>query len=342
MAKRRLASKRKAGGIKQPHEVADDDAVTRERWSASEIWEKPWIDVDALIARRLDTLRDQDRRITDQESEYAETNKLSIEFPSEFNRVCKLMQDVTTDELLTNDEIIELNLSEIVYRHRNRHSRDRGYFQRIRDGVESAEIAADHIDKLVGVLMKLDDAQRDTFMFTVNKLSLGRFGEMLRDFARPILEAQLMMQLFSKALQLSTLEPFELQGKGRPRVKYVLAAYDLVDLWETLTGRKAVYPKGSAEGEGGQNEAVQPSSEFIRLALEMIDPDITNAQAATCLKYVFSINKARKDDPYTRDHLIPPPIMDVILAGGSASDVEEAFLKYEKEIASRINRDKLT
>jgi hypothetical protein len=340
MAKHRLASKGKAGGVKQPHEVTDDDAVTREgvRWSPSEIWEKPWIDVDALIARRLDTLRDQDRRITDQESEYAETNKLSIEFSSEFNRICKLMQDVTTDELLTKAEVIELNLSEIVYRHRNRHSRDRGYFQRIRGGVQSAEIAADHIDKLVGVLMKLDDVHRDTFMFTVNKLSLGRFGEMVGDFARPILEAQLMMQLFSKALQLSTLEPFEQQGRGRPRVKYVPAAYDLVDLWERLTGQKAVYPKGSAKGKGGLYEAVQPSSEFIRLALQMIDPDITNAQAITCLKYVFSINKSRKDDPYTRDHLIPPPIMDAILAGGSASDVEEAFLKYEKEIANRINR----
>ena len=191
-------------------------------------------------------------------------------------------------------QVIQLNLSEIVYRHRNRHSRTVGYFDRIRRSIQSAEAAADHIDKIVDCLINLDAAQRDVFMFTVNKLSLGRYDDALGDFVRHVLEAQLTMQLFSRALRISTMEPFELRHKGRPRVRYVPAVFDLIRLWELLTGKKAVYPKGSAKGKGGLYEAVQPSTEFIRLALEMIDPDITNAQAITCLKYVFDINKRMK------------------------------------------------
>ena len=136
------------------------------------------------------------------------------------------------------------------------------------------------------------------------------------------------------------MEPLGPQRKGRPPVPYVLAAYELIELWEALTGRKAVYPKGSAKGEDDECEAVQPSTEFIRLALKMIDPDVTNAQVITCLKHVFDINKNRKDNPYTRDHLFPQPIIDVMRTGGSANDFEEAVLRYQKERACLINPGK--
>jgi hypothetical protein len=342
MANRRLTPKHKVTDAQREIVSGDTVAADEARWLSTEIWEKPWIDFDALITTRLDTLRAEVRR-GEQESNYTYTDQLSVEFPSEFNRICALIRDAITDDAppaMDDPKAIQLNLSEIVYRHRNRHSRTVGYFDRIRRGIQSAEAAADHIDKIVDLLINMDSAQRDVFMFTVNKLSLGRYGDMLGDFARHVLEAQLTVHLFSRALQISTMEPFELRPKGRPRVPYVPAAFDLARLWELLTGQKAVYPKGSAKGKGGLYEAVQPSTEFIRLALKMIDPDITNAQVITCLKFVFDINKSMKDDPYTREYLIPPPIMDVILAGGSASDVEEAFLKYGKDIASRINRGK--
>ena len=198
------------------------------------------------------------------------------------------------------------------------------------------------MDKIVDLFIKLDSAQRDLFIFTANKLSLDRYSEMIGDFMRHVLEAQLTMHLFSKALHISTLEPFERRGQGRPRVQYIPATLDLIGLWEALTGRKAVYPKGSAKGKDSQHdyEAVQPSTEFIRLALKMIDPNVTVAQVITCLKYAFGINKSGKDDPLSREHLIPPPVLDVILRGGSSNDLEAAFLKYGKEVASRINPGK--
>jgi hypothetical protein len=345
MAKRRLTPKQKQAGVKRSREISSGDTVAADevRWLSSEIWEKPWIDFDALITKRLDTLRAEDERRGDQESNYTFSDQLSVEFPSEFNRICKLIQDAMTNEAppaMDDLKTIQLNLSLIVYRHRNRHSRNSRYLDRIHRGIQSAEAAADHLDKIVDLLINLDAAQRDVFMYTVNKLSLGRYADTIEDFVRHVLEAQLTMRLFSRTLHISTSEPFEPRRKGRPRVQYVSAAFDLIRLWESLTCQRAVYPKGSAEGEGGEYEAVQPSTEFIRLALKMIDPDITNAQVITCLKYAFEINKRVKDNPYTREYLIPPPIMDVILAGGSASDVEEAFVKYGREIASRINPGK--
>ena len=337
MATRDLTSKHGAAGPHGSQKVIGSDSVTDQaRWTSSEIWKEPWIDVDALIRARLETLRDQDRRRGDRELEYEETNRLHIEFPSEFDRICQLIQDAAADDLASQKETIELNLSEVVHRHRNRHSRDHQYFQRISAAIVSAKTAADHIDKLVNALISLDDAQRDAFMFTANTLSLGRFGDSVGDFARHILEAQLTMHLFSKALHLSTPEPFELHRRGRPPVPFVLAASELVDLWETLTDQKALYPKGSAKGKGGQDEAVQPSTEFVRLSLKIINSNITTAQAITCLKRVFEINKGRKEDPYTRENALHHLIQN-ILESGSSDAVEKAYLERTKKIAGLIN-----
>jgi hypothetical protein len=342
MTKRRLPNQ-KATGTKRSHEVSGGDSASSNdtpRLSV-EIWEKPWIDFEILIKARLDILKTEDRRRRELELEYANSHELSVESPSKFSRICGLIRAAMTDDAppsMDDPKTVQLNISEIVNRHRNRHARDPDYFERIRRAIHSAEAAAEHIDKMVNALLNIDDAQRDAFMFVANTLSLGRFeGDTLEDLAHDVLEAQLTMHLFGRALRLSTLEPLEQRRKGRPRVRYVLAAYELIEMWEALTGQKAVYPKGSAKGKAGKCEAVQPSTEFIRLALKMIDPEIKNAQAITCLKYVFGIKKSRENSPYARDHLIPQSVIHVMQTGRAVNDVEQAFLDHTKKIASLLN-----
>jgi hypothetical protein len=63
-----------------------------------------------------------------------------------------------------------------------------------------------------------------------------------------------------------------------------------MDLWERLTGAEIVTPKGVAIGKN-KPEATQPSTEFVRLGLKMIDPNITPANTMTLIKRVLAEKK---------------------------------------------------
>ncbi len=65
--------------------------------------------------------------------------------------------------------------------------------------------------------------------------------------------------------------------------------WQLIDAWEDLTGENAVTPKGTAPGKDREQQASQPSTEFIRLCLKMINPKIKLSEAMTSIKNALSL-----------------------------------------------------
>jgi hypothetical protein len=92
-----------------------------------------------------------------------------------------------------------------------------------------------------------------------------------------------------------------------------------MDLWERLTGKKIVTPKDHAPGKRSKAEAAQPSTEFVRLGLKMIDPKITVANTITLIKR--ALKEKRESQLKTFGDLIEMPELGNIL---------EAFKRWQE------------
>ena len=64
-----------------------------------------------------------------------------------------------------------------------------------------------------------------------------------------------------------------------------------MEIWERYTKSPVVAPKGGAKGKKGAKEASQPSTEFVRLCLKMIDPKVTVANTHTSIKNVLAVRR---------------------------------------------------
>ena len=183
-------------------------------------------------------------------------------------------------------DVLCLRLGEIVDRYRQRHS-SAEYVSHVREGMASARAAEDQTDKLIKCLKRLDAAHVEMLMFVAHELGFSGtgFAEFLGQMAR----CRSILSLCGEVLTSATQAMIKRPGQGRRRIPYVLAACELVNLWEELTYSRAPHPKGVAKGKDGDDEAVQPSTAFVDLGLGMIDPAITVSNTMTCLKQVFSI-----------------------------------------------------
>lgn len=86
------------------------------------------------------------------------------------------------------------------------------------------------------------------------------------------------------------------RGRGRPSSTYVSEAKELIDFFEKVTGKHAGFPKQSVEKKKGQQRkqkirynnpaapSFQGSTEFVRQALQQIDPKITLAKTISSIR----------------------------------------------------------
>lgn len=120
-----------------------------------------------------------------------------------------------------------------------------------------------------------------------------------------------MMKMVQMAMTIVTGQKAQKRGKGRPSLSFGTVPLDLVDLWEAVTEKQIVspkeppkypppkYPKVQTRTAGlnqtplstPHTQSSQPSTEFVRLALQMIDPTITAAKARTAIRKVLFIRK---------------------------------------------------
>jgi hypothetical protein len=84
------------------------------------------------------------------------------------------------------------------------------------------------------------------------------------------------------------------EGRTRPRLPYLMPMVELLRLWTVLTQKKVVTPRGTAIAKNAAVvEAIQPSTEFVRLALRMIDPSVTLPNVMTSIKNAMAFERQK-------------------------------------------------
>lgn len=76
------------------------------------------------------------------------------------------------------------------------------------------------------------------------------------------------------------------KNRGRPSLNYTSETRSLMQIYEEVTEKRVVFPKG-ADASGA---AYQHSTEFIRRALSEIDPKIKTSSAITCIRNTLKEN----------------------------------------------------
>jgi hypothetical protein len=220
--------------------------------------------------------------------------KFDKECPAEFGGLKKLLETTLSKEI--SDDDLKIAIGGAVYSGRRLH-REAPYKKLLIDVIRDSYAAEALIGKIYEQMQLIDEEYLEGCLDHV-QLSLS--GEDKKHFLAirsspdegrvPMLMrfSRLAMQGLSRILSDITGNPERGKAHSRPAIPYVTETAHLMDAWRDLTGREAVAAKGSALGRGGEKVGVQPSTEFVRLCLKMIDPDTMLANARTC------INNARK------------------------------------------------
>ena len=117
----------------------------------------------------------------------------------------------------------------------------------------------------------------------------------VRAFLRLLHDFQALMLTLHAAIKLGTGISELPKSKGRPSSPYVQPALELIQVWESLTATpycedspleviKRVPTPKRLEVKDRKYLTKQPSTEFILIALRMINPKIKDAEVFTAIK----------------------------------------------------------
>jgi hypothetical protein len=228
-------------------------------------------------------------------------NRIPSMYPKEFEAICKLHSIRKRQDMLDH---LKLGLEEIVIKYRRRYS-DAHYFTRIEECARFANAAATNLENVADRVVKLDGTHIETLWRAAHEIDSNGFSK--ADFMALLDQVKSMSQtlnLLAVALTVATgVAAGDKRDRGRPANPYSEVARELIELWEFITAEQRPPPynpdvlwikpvptaKKQVKKRESDTHASQESTEFCRLVLRMIDPNITLPKVRTI------VNNARQD-----------------------------------------------
>jgi hypothetical protein len=214
--------------------------------------------------------------------------KFDDDFPDEFRKIKRLLAKVSVP---VEDAVLRYELGRIVYRLQKRY-RDPQYGINISKLEKQTATAALALGEARKSFELLDLVHLKLFESVLSTVPHGIFS---RAKAVAILDDidRMAMKMEFITVAISFIATFEKKPdrRSRPTLPYRMTTWHVVNLWETLTGQPVVTPRGISKGHGENAEAIQPSTEFVRLALKMIDPNVTTANVITSIRNILAAKK---------------------------------------------------
>jgi hypothetical protein len=246
------------------------------------------------------------------------------QFEKQFEEIWKLMKGGTDKSLagaLAKDDVA-IQLSEIIELARRRYDPAAfkenqskrvasdalapiggSYFDVVKRGIQAAKIAVENIDIFIASMMTLDVLHIQKTMETLNSLSglfeIPVFEIDFFQFLRSVSTTRRDIDLCATAMMLATAQKPGKRGRGRPPSIYVPLVIDLAVLWKELTGNVIVMPKSRRRDK----QAIRPgspqiSTQFVWLALRLVDPKITLQQAETAIRNALPVLRVINGETY--------------------------------------------
>ena len=236
--------------------------------------------------------------------------EFKADFAHEITQICNLAPLKARPDLI--DDFL-LTLGEIVGLARRRLDVDQK--ERVIESIRASKDAADKIPAIAAALGKMDAQQLENILsiaievcprpFLKNKGPLQIFY-LLRDVTTLLLTLHVAIQLGTGKIDQPT-------GRGRPSSPYVQPTLELIKAWEVLTAEqswtdsplwvvKRVPTPKRLEVKDKKIVTKQPSTEFIHIALRMIDQNIEDSQVFTAIKNALSL----RDEIYEFIKTKPP------------------------------------
>jgi len=243
---------------------------------------------------------------------------LERDFPEEYPAMRAIVSKVAPLVIAEENDQLRDELADFAYGYRRDRPRSE-YRKQATQLEDKLKEVIDNLDSVLRMIENLDSHYNRRMVDFMTKSPLDddvnyNLGHILRDLEN----AQTVASYFRFALHFATHFEAKKSGRSRPSLPQFVPAVQLMDLWERLTGTEIVTPKGAAAGKN-KPEATQPSTEFVRLGLKMIDPKITVANTMTLIKRALAEKK--KSRLTTFIDLIETP---------EWQDISKAFERWQK------------
>lgn len=252
----------------------------------SDVHDEPSAQIETLQVEHLGARSKQDKEKAEL-VDRSKINRIRNDFPNEVKEIFKLRPLRT---LANDDKFLDI-LGKIIYR--NRTQADNSTKQAASSTIQSVDQAVEIIDLVKKGIQGLDIAQLKSSLNLANQLLPGFFPEGPGDFAELMHRFQAMLLVLSLALTLATGVSQLPRKRGRRTSEHVLPAIELIQLWEHVTAERLqegvqvrrIEPVPTPKKDKGT--IGQSSTEFVRIALQMISPGITDSQVFTAIKHAL-------------------------------------------------------
>lgn len=241
------------------------------------------------------------------------------DFPEDFRALRAVIAKTLSTDELADDSDFRYDLGDIVYSYKSTESR-KAYRQAAKNLMNSLEGIQTHLTAIEKSMSDLDSVYTRRiaeFMTAIPAFPEPNYN--IGHVSRDVEKAAQVLRFYQLALGYATyFEPIP-KGRSRPPLHYFVPTLQFMEIWERYTGSDVVIPKGEAKGKRAASEATQPSTEFVRLCLKMIDPKITVANTHTSIKNVLNARKENKGIP-----------LMALIATPDLQDLKNAIKKWEE------------